>query len=152
VLWAALAAAALVVLAGGGWAVWYRSTYHVWPGEGIPPRIHWCGRDDERGPDPAMSGAAARKALGGPLQPVMRVPPIDSHELYASAHDAPSSSFVPAATPTWSTSSRAVCDPGRYAPIPRRPAAIARRASVTASSASSADGAESPATAASSST
>jgi hypothetical protein len=84
VLWAALAAAAVVVVAGGGWAVWYRSTYHAWPGEGVPSRIHWCGRDYQRGPDPAISGAAASKALGGPLQPVMSVPPIDSHELYAS--------------------------------------------------------------------
>jgi hypothetical protein len=87
-VWAALAAAALVVLAGGGFAVWYRSAYHVWPGEGIPSRIHWCGRDYERGPGPAMSGAAARKALGGPLEPVMSVPPIDSHELYATRDDA----------------------------------------------------------------
>jgi len=83
-LWAALAAAAVVVLAGGAWAVWYRSAYHVWPGEGVPPRIHWCGRDYDRGPRPAMDAAAARAALGGRLRRVMSVPPIDSHEVSAT--------------------------------------------------------------------
>jgi len=35
----------LAVLAAGIFAVWYRSTYNVWPGERASDRVHWCGRD-----------------------------------------------------------------------------------------------------------
>jgi hypothetical protein len=40
-------AAALVVVAVGVFALWYRQTYNVWPGQEASTRIHWCGRDYE---------------------------------------------------------------------------------------------------------
>ena len=82
--WAALLLAAVAVMAGGGWAAWYRSAYHVWPGQSVPPRIHWCGRDYDRAPGSGVSAGTAREELGGRLQPVMSIPPIDSHEVFAS--------------------------------------------------------------------
>ena len=47
-------AAALVVVAAGIFALRYRQTYNVWPGQQASARIHWCGRDYE--------------SLGGTLQ------------------------------------------------------------------------------------
>ena len=38
---------ALVVVAAGGFAVWYRQAYNVWPGQGASARVHWCSRDYE---------------------------------------------------------------------------------------------------------
>ena len=38
---------ALVVVAAGGFALWYRQAYNVWPGQGASARVHWCGRDYE---------------------------------------------------------------------------------------------------------
>src|SRR5213592_366389 len=40
-------AAALVVVAVGIFALWYRQTYNGWPGQEASTRIHWCGRDYE---------------------------------------------------------------------------------------------------------
>ena len=41
------AAACLLVIAGV-LSVWYRATYHTWPGL-VPPAVHWCGRDYQIG-------------------------------------------------------------------------------------------------------
>ena len=35
----------LLLVAVGGLTVWYRATYHTWPGLGVPAAVHWCGRD-----------------------------------------------------------------------------------------------------------
>jgi hypothetical protein len=40
-------ATALVVVAAGIFALWYRQSYNVWPGQEASTRIHWCGRDYE---------------------------------------------------------------------------------------------------------
>ena len=40
-------ALALMVVAAGGIAVWYRQAYNVWPGQEASARVHWCGRDYE---------------------------------------------------------------------------------------------------------
>jgi hypothetical protein len=40
-------AVALVLVAAGIVALWYRQTYNVWPGQGASARVHWCGRDYE---------------------------------------------------------------------------------------------------------
>ncbi|WP_217923978.1 hypothetical protein [Miltoncostaea oceani] len=75
----------LVVLAGASGAVWYRATYHLWPGQGVPPRIHWCGRDYDRGPGPAVSHAEVARTLGADPVVVMRVPPLGPrHDLVAA--------------------------------------------------------------------
>lgn len=86
--WRLLAGVALLVLvlAAASGAVWYRGTYHLWPGQGVPPRIHWCGRDYDRGAGPAVSRAEVARALGTDPVVVMRVPPIGPrHDLVAAA-------------------------------------------------------------------
>ena len=35
----------VLLIAAGGLAVWYRATYHMWPGLSVPTEVHWCGRD-----------------------------------------------------------------------------------------------------------
>ena len=35
-----------LVVAAGCIAVWYRGTFHAWPGQ-QGSRVHWCGRDYE---------------------------------------------------------------------------------------------------------
>jgi hypothetical protein len=87
-----------VLLAAGGWAAWYRSTYHLWPGESIPPRIHWCGRDYDHGIGPAVSIAEVRQAIGGPPRIVMRVPPLRPHDVLAATTEREVRRQDPAAT------------------------------------------------------
>ena len=41
--------AAVLLVAAGSLTLWYRATYHVWPGGGVPTVVHWCGRDYEQG-------------------------------------------------------------------------------------------------------
>jgi hypothetical protein len=38
-------ALALMIVAAGGFALWYRQAYNVWPGQGASARVHWCGRN-----------------------------------------------------------------------------------------------------------
>jgi hypothetical protein len=78
-----VAVAALVVVAVG-WAGWYRSSYHLWPWQDIPPRIHWCGRDYDRGPGPAVSAGEVRETLGPTIKQVAEVPPLRGHDLVAA--------------------------------------------------------------------
>jgi hypothetical protein len=40
-------AVALMLVAAGVFALWYRQTYNVWPGQSASARVHWCGRDYE---------------------------------------------------------------------------------------------------------
>jgi hypothetical protein len=41
-------AVALMVVAAGIFALWYRQTYNVWPGQQASSRVHWCGRDYQK--------------------------------------------------------------------------------------------------------
>jgi hypothetical protein len=38
-------AVTVVLVAAGIFALWYRQTYNVWPGQAASARVHWCGRD-----------------------------------------------------------------------------------------------------------
>ena len=51
----AVAALAVVLLAAALVAIWYRGTYHVWPGQAAGSRVHWCGRDYENDQGPASA-------------------------------------------------------------------------------------------------
>ena len=35
----------LVLVVAGGFTVWYRSYYNIWPGQDATARVHWCERD-----------------------------------------------------------------------------------------------------------
>jgi hypothetical protein len=55
---------ALIVLAAGGIAIWYRQTYNVWPGQGASGRVHWCGRDYENFGGPNQAGSRSPPSSG----------------------------------------------------------------------------------------
>jgi len=78
---ASTGAACLLVLAGLG-VLWYRAAYHVWPGQGMPGEVHWCGRDYQPAPGPqtwaqvTARAPAAVRAVGsypplGPGRPLL---------------------------------------------------------------------------------
>ena len=76
---------ALVIVAAGGFAVWYRQTYNVWPGQRASARVHWCGRDYETG-----GGAQTWKQIASQerfsIQAVGEYPPLgwSRQELFAA--------------------------------------------------------------------
>lgn len=55
----AAAALAVVLLAAAGVTIWYRGTYHIWPGQAAGSRVHWCGRDYEQLLAVSMAGQPA---------------------------------------------------------------------------------------------
>ena len=59
---AAGAGISVLLIAVGGLAVWYRATYHTWPGLGVPTVVHWCGRDYEDGVAGPQSWAQSHRA------------------------------------------------------------------------------------------
>jgi hypothetical protein len=82
-LWAP-GVAVLLLIAAGVWTVYYRGTWHAWPWQSEPDRIHWCGRDYDPAPGPAVAADRMRRLLGGPLVRVDRLPPLRSHDLIAA--------------------------------------------------------------------
>jgi hypothetical protein len=86
---------ALMVVAAGGFAVWYRLAYNVWPGQQASARVHWCGRNYESlgGPPRAWPQITAQQHY--PIRPVGPYPPLawSRQELFAAgARDAQRSS------------------------------------------------------------
>ena len=43
---------ALIIIAAGIFAAWYRTSYNVWPGQRADTRVHWCGRDYQQDGSP----------------------------------------------------------------------------------------------------
>lgn len=77
-LWIKIASGALAVMAvaAGGIAVWYRQAYNVWPGQGASARVHWCGRDYQT----AAVGPQTRQQISSQghllIHPVGQYPPL----------------------------------------------------------------------------
>ena len=69
-------AVALVLVAAGIFAVWYRMTYNVWPGQGASARVHWCGRNYESfgGPPQTQRQISSRDHFL--IHPVGQYPPL----------------------------------------------------------------------------
>jgi hypothetical protein len=78
---------ALMVVAAGGLAVWYRQAYSVWPGQGAAARVHWCGRDYESFGGPPQSWPQITSREPVPVHAVGRYPPLgwSRQELFAAA-------------------------------------------------------------------
>jgi len=69
----ATGALAVMVVAAGIVAAWYRATYHAWPGS-APDRMHWCGRDYQPdGPAQTWRQITAREPL--PIRAEGQYPP-----------------------------------------------------------------------------
>jgi hypothetical protein len=79
-------ALALMVVAAGGIAVWYRQAYNVWPGQEASARVHWCGRDYES----FSSAPQTRQQISSRehflIRPVGQYPPLgwSRQELFAA--------------------------------------------------------------------
>jgi hypothetical protein len=56
--------------------VWYRATYHVWPGQGAGTRIHWCGRNYDGGDGPPQSAKQIKSTYGGQWRTDGGYPPL----------------------------------------------------------------------------
>jgi hypothetical protein len=80
-------AVALVVVAAGIFALWYRQTYNVWPGQGASARVHWCGRDYQSfgGPPQTQRQISSREHFL--IRPVGHYPPLalSRQQLFAAA-------------------------------------------------------------------
>ncbi len=74
----AVAALAAVLAVVGAAAVWYRGTYHVWPGQAAGSRVHWCGRDyeNDQGPGSAETLRQAKAGSSLPLRVAAEYPPL----------------------------------------------------------------------------
>ena len=72
-----------MAVALSGIAVWYRATFHAWPGQ-QGSRVHWCGRDYEYfGPPETWAQIISQERL--PVRPVGGYPPLGpQYELFAA--------------------------------------------------------------------
>ena len=91
------AALAIVLVAAAAVAIWYRGTYHVWPGQAAGSQVHWCGRDyeNDQGPGSAETLQQAKAGSSLPLRAAGSYPPIGPQQLFAV-----SMAGQPAACPT----------------------------------------------------
>jgi hypothetical protein len=81
------AVAALVVIAAGSVAVWYRAVYNIWPGQDATERVHWCGRDYQYS-GPAESRQEISSQNRWPIHDVGTYPPLGwpRDELFAATY------------------------------------------------------------------
>ena len=72
-----------LAVAAGGIAVWYRATFHAWPGQ-QGSRVHWCGRDYEYfGTSETWAQITSQERL--PVRPMGGYPPLGPrYELFAA--------------------------------------------------------------------
>jgi hypothetical protein len=75
----------LVIVAAGGYCVWYRATYHAWPLRPAASQLHYCARDYEFAGGPAQPLSQIVDAgHGAPLRYVGGYPPLGpQRQLYA---------------------------------------------------------------------
>jgi hypothetical protein len=82
---AAARGAILLVTAAGVLTLWYRATYHMWPGMGVPPAVHWCGRDYQLGAPGPQTWAQITAQAPAAIRAVGSYPPFGpGHPLLAS--------------------------------------------------------------------
>jgi hypothetical protein len=84
-----LAVVALCVV-GLGLSVWYRATYWVFPGQSASQRLHWCGRDYQFLPGPALTWRQISSQEPWAVRVVGLFPPLGFHKeaLFASTNPA----------------------------------------------------------------
>jgi hypothetical protein len=101
----------LLLIAVGGLAVWYRATYHTWPGAGIPDVVHWCGRDYQHGVAGPQSWVQVTAQAPVAVKAVGYYPPLGPGRLLLAGSDtSPPAGQVCAMAVYLRTS------PGRYQP------------------------------------
>jgi hypothetical protein len=73
-----------VVVMAGGFTVWYRATYHAWPGQELPS-VHWCGRNYQADLGQSETWQQVTSQERRPVRLVGWYPPVWPHqELFAA--------------------------------------------------------------------
>ena len=75
----------LIMFAVGGFVLWYRATYNIFPGQDATARVHWCARDYQNFGDPPQTWAQVTARNWYPVRSVGRYPPLGwpAQELFA---------------------------------------------------------------------
>jgi hypothetical protein len=75
----------LLVIAAGGFVLWYRVHYDIWPGQDATARVHWCERDYQNDGSPSETWREVSSGWRWPVRDVGRYPPLGlpGQELFA---------------------------------------------------------------------
>jgi hypothetical protein len=92
-------ALALMVVAAGGFTVWYRQVYNVWPGQDASARVHWCGRDYQSPGGAPLTWRQITVQAPVPIQAEGHYPPLGRSRQDLLAAAVPQSVRQPASGP-----------------------------------------------------
>jgi len=75
----------------GGFTLWYRGTYNVFPGQSAGARVHWCNRNYDNDGAPALSLRQVEAGATSPVRVVGNYPPLALHrdQLLAEVYPGP---------------------------------------------------------------
>jgi hypothetical protein len=78
----------LIITAAGGFTLWYRAYYNIWPGQNATARVHWCERDYQNNGPPAETWQQVSAEWRWPVRDVGRYPPLGlpGQELFAAIY------------------------------------------------------------------
>jgi hypothetical protein len=79
-----------LLFAVGGFTLWYRGTYNVFPGQSADSRVHWCNRDYDNYAS-ALSLRQVEDGASWPVRVVGNYPPLALHrdQLLAEVYPGP---------------------------------------------------------------
>jgi hypothetical protein len=78
----------LIIVGTGGFALWYRAYYNIWPGQDAAARVHWCERDYQNDGPPTETWRQVSADWRWPVRDVGRYPPLGwpGQELFAAIY------------------------------------------------------------------
>jgi hypothetical protein len=78
----------LIVVGAGGFALWYRAYYNIWPGQDATARVHWCERDYQNDGPPTETWRQVSAEWRWPVRDVGWYPPLGlpGQELFAAIY------------------------------------------------------------------
>jgi hypothetical protein len=66
----------LILFGVGGYVLWYRANYNIFPGQDATARVHWCERDYQNFGDPPQTWGQVTARNQYPVRDVGRYPPL----------------------------------------------------------------------------
>jgi hypothetical protein len=66
----------LVLAVVGGFALWYRSYYNIWPSQDATARVHWCERDYQNDGGPTETWRQVTAGSPSSVRSFGRYPPL----------------------------------------------------------------------------
>jgi hypothetical protein len=78
----------LAVFAAGGFVLWYRAYYNIFPGQDATARVHWCERDYQNDGGPPETWRQVTAEWRFPVRAVGRYPPLGwpGQQLFAAIY------------------------------------------------------------------